>query len=259
MASAALRGSKLSDEVRAVLARTSTDGTALYLPPQLDRKTYQAVNKVIEALGGTWNRTAKAHVFPEPVDPLLAALLHTGDVPAANPLSFFWSPEPVVDAILSNAGIPHSPNEKFHILEPSAGEGHIARAIRHEYPHATLHCIELDATRARSLVDQGFQTVHESFLNYHPTPAFRYDRILMNPPFAVDGDATAWLTHIEHARTMLARGGCLVSVVPAGALFRADRKHTAFREIAASIEPLPDEAFAPAGTNISAAIAVVEG
>ena len=30
---------------------------------QLDRKTYLEVNKVLEALGGKWNKKHKAHIF----------------------------------------------------------------------------------------------------------------------------------------------------------------------------------------------------
>ena len=36
----------------------------VYLPlGQLDRKTYSAVNKCLEAIGGKWSRKEKGHIF----------------------------------------------------------------------------------------------------------------------------------------------------------------------------------------------------
>lgn len=60
---------KIPENVLNVLGECRADGNLLYLPSvQLDRKTYTEVNKVLENMGGKWNRKAKAHVFAEDDD-----------------------------------------------------------------------------------------------------------------------------------------------------------------------------------------------
>ena len=60
-------------EVAEILTASQINGNSLYLPPQqLDRKTYEAVNKAIENLGGKWNKKAKTHVFPFDPAPKIA-------------------------------------------------------------------------------------------------------------------------------------------------------------------------------------------
>lgn len=75
---------QIPENVLAVLSRCSIQGTLLTLPEgQLDRKLYVAVNKVLEGLGGKWDRKAKAHVFDhEPSNDLDRAIL-TGEITGA--------------------------------------------------------------------------------------------------------------------------------------------------------------------------------
>ena len=48
---------KIPENVLNVLGECRADGNLLYLPSvQLDRKTYTEVNKVLENMGGKWNR-----------------------------------------------------------------------------------------------------------------------------------------------------------------------------------------------------------
>jgi hypothetical protein len=57
---------KISNDVANVLANSCVEENRLFLPPeQLDRKLYVSVNKVLEAIGGKWNRREKAHLFDE--------------------------------------------------------------------------------------------------------------------------------------------------------------------------------------------------
>ena len=60
---------KIPENVLNVLGECRADGNLLYLPSvQLDRKAYTEVNKVLENMGGKWNRKAKAHVFAKDDD-----------------------------------------------------------------------------------------------------------------------------------------------------------------------------------------------
>ena len=50
---------QVDSEVLSVLSRATTNGTALTLVGQLDRKLYERTNKVPEAAGGKWDRRAR--------------------------------------------------------------------------------------------------------------------------------------------------------------------------------------------------------
>ena len=68
----------ITDTVRDVLARSTITATSLTLPEQLDRKTYDAVNKALSGAGGRWDRKAKAHVFNRDPREVLGLAVETG-------------------------------------------------------------------------------------------------------------------------------------------------------------------------------------
>ena len=53
----------IEEDVLTVLSTLEIDENDVMITKQLDRKLYLAVNKVLERIGGKWNRKAKAHVF----------------------------------------------------------------------------------------------------------------------------------------------------------------------------------------------------
>lgn len=245
----------LSPEVRDVLrlATISEDGLTLTLSGQLDRATYQATAKAIEALGGKWNKKAQAHLFPKDVREVLNGLLEGEQLPKLpdkNPLDFYATPEPVVHEMLRRIW-PWPNGSRF--LEPSAGEGAIADLLwgKHSvYPD----CVELDEDRAQTIRRKGYRVVGTDFLTF--TPEQPYDYVLMNPPFTAPGDPQAYITHIEHALTCLRPGGDLVAVVPQGYAHGSRKRVAAFRAFCEANEQSPMQEFAPgtfkaAGTDIA--------
>jgi hypothetical protein len=62
---------RIDGDVRGALAGAETDGQALKLPRQLDRRLYERVDTALQAAGGQWNTRARAHVFPGPADEAL--------------------------------------------------------------------------------------------------------------------------------------------------------------------------------------------
>lgn len=60
--------------------QVETQGNALKLVDQLDRKDYVRTNKVIEAAGGVWSRAAKAHLFEGEAADRLDQILLTGEI-----------------------------------------------------------------------------------------------------------------------------------------------------------------------------------
>jgi hypothetical protein len=59
-----------------------------------------------------------------------------------------------------------------------------------------------------------------------------YQAIVMNPPFSLPGIASAWIHHLDIAMRLLAVGGRLVAIVPAGFAFRQARNNVRIRSLA---------------------------
>ena len=110
---------KIPENVLNVLGECRADGNLLYLPSvQLDRKTYTEVNKVLENMGGKWNRKAKAHVFAEDDDvaEMLENVLLTQEVKdLKREYQFFPTPRAFAERMCEMAEI----DIASEVLEPS--------------------------------------------------------------------------------------------------------------------------------------------
>lgn len=258
------RAAKKLDPVVAGILRDSTcDGDVLTLPAQLHRLDYVAVNKAITALGGRWVR-GRGHVFDRPVKPMLDEMLETEIVPRTNVLDFFPTPVAVVDRMIGAVAF-RSDN---HVLEPSAGDGAIVGRLLERKPDKSLRVtvVEKDPTRFdRALTQASLAREWEGhcgdFLEYEPDEQF--DVVLMNPPFTSEADPVAWMGHVTKAMSHLRYDGVLVAIVPNGAKFRTDKKHTAFRAVLDEdwhheFEDLPADSFAESGTGVNALMLVAQ-
>ena len=127
---------KIKDEVADVLSDSIINDNKLYLPDkQLDRKLYVDVNKVLIAIGGKWNRKAKAHIFDDPPEEIIDQILLLGEyIDKKKELQFFETPSELAQRLMEMANIKVGET----ILEPSAGKGAIAKFI------PDCDCIELD-------------------------------------------------------------------------------------------------------------------
>jgi len=243
---------QVSVDVMSVLDRAIMDGNQLSMTHlgQLDRKLYTDVNKVLEAAGGKWDRKAKAHVFGGNAAAIIEPIIATGEYRnVKQDLGQFDSPPAVVKRVMAAANIAPS----HTVLEPSAGIGALALAALGA--GATVMCIELDVGRAAKLVAVGLRSVIQGvdFLSMDalkPVGAAGFDRVIMNPPFAGQVD----IDHVRHASKFVRSGGRLVAVMSAGTMFRENAKAAGFRDFVAAlsgtIEWLPDDAFAPSGTQV---------
>ena len=166
---------------------------------------------------------------------------------------FFPTPAPVVARLIDLAELDHA----GRYLEPSAGEGAIARALCCRYSRERVTCVELVPERARALEAEGFPTVNMDFLQMTSTPV--YDRIVMNPPFHNQAD----LHHVLHALKFLAPKGRLVSVLSAGIGFRSNQLAEYFRALVRDrggwFEDLPEDAFKLSGPQVQTVIVVIPG
>ncbi|MFZ3482185.1 DUF4942 domain-containing protein [Sphingomonas sp. 3-13AW] len=178
----------------------------------------------------------------------------------AKNMGWFPTPEKVAHRIISNAKMNCAPAREgyvpphYRVLEPSAGEGAIVKALREAMERSgasyDLDMVELHHGRVQTLRDMRFgKVIHDDFLEMHPDPI--YDRILMNPPF----DRGLDVDHVVHAVKFLAPGGLIVAVMAAGVEYRKDRKTDAFRKLVERMDgeiiDLPVGSFEESGTGVN--------
>lgn len=251
------RVERVADDVLAVLSTMEVDGTlAKITEGTLDRKLYERTNKVLEALGGTWSKKLKGHVFAEDPRDALDGVILTGEVAhARDVLGFFPTPMELVRELLSLAG---GADEGVTLLEPSAGEGAIVgAAITRGY---TVTAVEIDPKRHRTIggrySDLLAANVCADLLRWDTDE--RFDRVVMNPPFARGQD----VEHVTYAFRLLKPGGRLVAVMSAGVAFREDRKTVAFRELVreagGTITENPEGSFKSSGTAVRTVTVVMD-
>lgn len=256
------RTSTLTREAYDVLSICKVDSFSVELPDTpLDRNLYTEVNKALAALGGKWNRKAKAHLFDRDPRVPFEQMLMDGVIPTAEHKlsSFFATPEPLAER-LANL-VPRTGTER--ILEPSAGDGAIVRALRAVSPRAHVVAVEPDLLRAARI--RGMDELHvqtfQDWLADDPEPV---TAVVMNPPFTVPGDHLAYLDHVEMALDFLAEhdGGDLLAIVPAGFEARADARIVQLRErvidLGGGFTALPPDAFKASGTSVATLLIEVE-
>lgn len=155
---------------------------------------------------------------------------------------YFPTPSPLGRRMVEAASL----REGQIIVEPSAGDGAIAREIR----RAGFDCevIERNDELRDLLSQQGFTLIGRDFLEY----AGEADRFVMNPPF----ENLADIDHVRHAFDLLRSGGRVVSVMSQGPFFRSCAKARAFRRWFAGrgevLEELQRGTFGIADTQVSA-------
>lgn len=249
-------------DVLAVLSDCSVAGDLVYLPGgQLDRKLYLRVNAVLEALGGKWDRKARAHVFGGDPSGTLDDCILTGSYERPEDFGFFPTPPDVAARVAELADL----REGQLVLEPSAGTGALVDACLARVPTLEIMCVELQpdlvaklrAKFSKFVAAEQLAVLQGDFLAQRARvlglPA-EYDRVVMNPPFARGQD----VDHVTHALEFLRPGGRLVSVMSAGVEFRQDKRYADFRRLEPTIERLPEKSFRPSGTDVRAVIVVLE-
>ncbi len=223
-----VKSDPISQEVLDILSSAQIVGDILKLTcGQLDRKTYLSVNKVLKALGGKWNSTIKAHVFPEDPTHLIHTALATKSVVDKQKMfQMYCTPPKIVSRLIGLADL--QPGDL--VLEPSAGTGNILVNIpggkvvgEHVYRQGRVHYCEIQMDLLEKL--RSFATpVGNDFLLYKPGPI--YDKIIANPPFAKQQD----VKHVSHMIDCCKPGGRVVAVMSTGFTFRQNSVSVEFRK-----------------------------
>lgn len=228
-------------------------GNEVRIRVQLDRKDYTALNKILEGMGGLWNRCAKVHLFPCDSQSLIDVAINAGEVRTASDFlketNFFETPEPMARRMVAAADF----RPGALVLEPSAGRGALAKIIT--AGQGVCSCVERVPKFVAELDALGFAVIEADFLTL--TPTGKFDAVVMNPPFSGGRD----VQHVRHAFGFLKPGASLVSIMGAGVLFRESKIYREFREwserVGGSIEALPEGSFKDSGTGVNAVIFTV--
>jgi len=251
----------IEKDVCVVLSTLEIDGNNVRITAQLDRKLYLGVNKVLERIGGKWNRKAKAHVFDDDPTERLNNVIECGVLDPVVKTGYFPTPSKIIDRMIELADL----KSMQTILEPSAGQGHIAEKI---LQYVKDRKYEYDITICETLIEnirilEGYGwDVEGDFFKYGTyciVNNIKFDRILMNPPFELQSD----IAHVTAAFNLLAPNGILVAIMSAGVTFRENKKAVEFRnDIIEShqtyLEYLPRGAFKESGTMVNTIILRLE-
>jgi hypothetical protein len=163
---------------------------------------------------------------------------------------FVWTPDALAEELTTApysdlAGMPSG----SRVLEPSAGDGAIVRAIMAANDEVDVVAVEPNPDRAAVIGSHPRLTVIGSTFEQYAADAGDgqlFDAVVMNPPFAVPGQPNLWIDHVMLAWNLLEPGGRLVAVVPEGLTFRNDRRTRDLRQLATDFggwTSLPQDTF----------------
>jgi type I restriction-modification system DNA methylase subunit len=229
-------------------------GRVVKLPPEnLPRDQYEKVAKKLNLIGGKWNRKHQGFLFPLDPTELLGKVAEGKVVNEKKTYQFFGTPDELADRMVELL----QPQDSDGILEPSAGNGALVKALNRYLPGKLVQCYELMPVNRIQL--EQIPTVillGEDFLK--SSLEFKYDRIIANPPFSKNQD----IEHIKRMYDLLRPGGRLVTIASTHWTFANGKKETAFREwleqVNASIEELPRDTFKESGTTVGATLILIE-
>lgn len=240
---------RISPEVLNVLVASTISNNTLALPDiQLARPLYVAVDKVLKAFGGKWNRSKKVHVFDSCPEEKIEEAIQTGSYTNKKQLfQFFETPPKIAKLLVELADI--TPDQS--VCEPSAGRGAILKHLEWKNFSPAITAVEIQPENVEFLNENGQHVVVEmDFLDYD----IKHDVFVANPPFTKQQD----IDHVNHMLDLTNEGGTVVSVMSASVLWRDNKKAVEFRQrvndLGGEFIVLPDESFKESGTLVKTVV-----
>jgi len=243
-----------------VLKMCEVTGNIARLPDiQLDRKLYLEVKKAMDLIGGKWKGgKVSGFVFDQDPSEMLGQVANGEKRDLKKEYQFFATPDTLADYLVELAFTFHSVRGK--ILEPSAGQGAIMKAIRRYDPDSFIYVCELMELNRKILFRdiKNFAFLKHNFLELAYFHHDRYDTIIANPPFSKNQD----IDHVYKMFKCLSEGGRLVSIVSNHWKLSTNRKETEFREWLhysnANEYEIEPGTFKESGTMIGGTILVID-
>jgi predicted RNA methylase len=248
----------IDDEVSDILVRSTCVGNILSLPQeQLSRPLYSRVNKLLEALGGKWNKQKRGHVFSSnPSEKIREALSNRSVLDEKKLFQFYSTPNYLASEMVGMAEIGSSYDI---VVEPSAGDGAIVASLL-EAGCNNVIAVEIQPDLAQSLklkttpnMPHKLKVYCDNFLTWMP-PSKPISRFVANPPFSNQQDAE----HVSRMLELIRPGGIVVSVMSSMALERNTAKSKRLCQLLTGFDwqttPLPPGTFSDSGTEVSTII-----
>jgi SAM-dependent methyltransferase len=239
----------ISNEVLDVLKQSRCEENRLHLPRQLPRDLYVNTAKIIELLGGKWNRSLAAHVFEGDCAERVDEAVIAGEVTDFKKMYQFYETPP---ELASRMAFMANVHDGHRVLEPSAGKGAILKALP---PSVYRMAVELNGAMV-DLVALANRVHYGDFLQCNGELG-TFDQIIANPPFRNGQD----VDHVRHMYHLLKPGGILITVMSPAWQYRMDKKHAEFRawleRLDHEVEDLPEGTFKCSGTNVRSLLVTI--
>lgn len=242
-----------------VLKQCTIEGNIVKLPSgQLDRKLYQEVAKSLELIGGKWKgNKIMGFVFPSDPTELLEQIANGDKRNLKKEFQFFATPDKLADELVFQAQI--EPNH--NILEPSAGQGAIIKAIHRVFENNQFvdYCELMDINCTFLSNIQGANYLNDDFLMLGKAFNNNYDRIIANPPFSKNQD----IDHIRKMYDVCKPGGRIVTIASKHWLLSSNKKETEFKnwlynELEADVNTIDAGTFSESGTKIETCLIIID-
>lgn len=237
-----------------ILQACTVQGQIVKLPDQqLDRQLYLEVKKALELIGGKWKGgNTQGFVFPNDPTPILHQIANGEKRDIKKEYQFFATPMPLANKLVELAEI----EEYDNVLEPSAGQGAIIKAIHRSHPYTFVHYFELMELNRSFLADiPNTEYVNDNFLTVRIPATFH--KIIANPPFSKNQD----IDHIYKMYECLCPGGRIVSIASKHWQFAQGKKECKFKEwlnsVDAEIIDIQSGTFKESGTNVATCIVII--
>ena len=238
-----------------VLQQCTTEGNVVKLPNvQLDRNEYLEVKKALELIGGKWKGgKVSGFVFQEDPTEYLEQIANGEQRNLKKEFQFFATPDELADRLVGFA----NPKIDDIILEPSAGQGAIIKAIHRflgiDVPVYAFELMPLNQSFLEKIV--GVRLLGSDFLRECDT---QFNIIIANPPFAKNQD----IEHIQKMYDQLSFGGRLVSIASNHWRQSQNKKETQFREwldeCDHEVHEIDAGAFKDSGTMVGGCIVIID-
>lgn len=219
---------------------------------QLDRKLYQDVAKSLQLIGGKWKGgKTMGFVFEENPTDLLAEIAGGEKRNLKKEFQFFATPEKLADQLVYLADL----KQHDTILEPSAGQGAIIKAIN-KVCDVAPDCYELMDLNT-SILNKSklyFNIIGADFLKNNGKT---YSKIIANPPFTKNQD----IDHLKEMYNCLSRGGRLVCITSESWVNGNQHKQADFRswlfDVNAEVIDIEKGTFKESGTMVGGKIVII--